>query len=71
MATLDQNSRMLSYLYQYLVGGAVFVFGLVLAWRAGEVGIATARQRRRLIILVAGLSFFALLQGILQWLAHR
>ncbi len=56
-----------AFLYQYLVGGAVFGLGVFLAWRAGEVGLSTPRKRRRLGILLGGLSFFALLQGILQW----
>ncbi len=58
---------MSSFLYQYLVGGAVFSFGLFLAWRSGEVGLATPRRRRRLAILLGGLAFFAVVQGVLQW----
>ncbi len=58
---------MLPYLYQYIVGGAVFKIGLDLAWKAGEVGIDTPRNRRRLGVFVGGFLFFAVLQGILQW----
>lgn len=58
---------MLSFAYQYLYGGLVFGFGLLLAWRSGQVGLATPRLRRRLAILIAGLAFFALIQGVLQW----
>ena len=54
-----------SYLYQYLVGGLVFVIGIVVAWRAGELGLRPKRLRRRLLVLLAGFFFFALLQGIL------
>lgn len=56
---------MSSYLYQYVVGGVVFVAGLVLAWRTGQVGAAPGRPRRWLVVLIAGLTFFALLQGLL------
>lgn len=56
---------MLSYLYQYLVGGLVFAVGLAIVWRTGQVSLASGRPRRRLAVLIAGLAFFALLQGLL------
>ena len=61
---------MLPYVYQYLVGGAVFGLGIVLAWRSGEVGLDTQRNRRRLGVLLAGFAFFAVVQGVLQWSAR-
>lgn len=54
-----------SYVYQYLVGGLVFAGGLVAVWRIGEIGLASGRPRRRLLTLLAGFLFFALLQGML------
>ena len=60
---------MLPYLYQYIVGGAVFGLGVVLAWRTGEIGLDSPRNRRRLAVLLSGLAFFAALQGVLQWSA--
>jgi hypothetical protein len=61
---------MASYLYQYLVGGAVFVLGIVLAWRTGQVGTAKGKPRRRLVVLIGGFLFFAALQGLLlMWSA--
>jgi hypothetical protein len=56
---------MLSYLYQYAVGGLVFAAGIVIAWRTGQIGPAPGAPRRRLVVLLAGLAFFALLQGLL------
>jgi hypothetical protein len=59
------NAAMLSYLYQYAIGGLVFAAGIAIAWRTGQVGLASGRPRRRLAVLIAGLAFFALLQGLL------
>ena len=59
------NAAMASYLYQYLVGGLVFAVGLAIVWRTGQVSLAPGRPRRRLAVLIAGLAFFALLQGLL------
>jgi hypothetical protein len=62
---------MLSFVYQELVGGAVFFVGLWLAWKSGELGGDARRGRRRAAALVAGLLLLALLQGSLQWFATR
>lgn len=59
-----------AYLYQYAVGGAVFLIGVIVAWRTGEVGPRPGRPRRRLLVLMAGLAWFALLQGLLLWLGN-
>jgi len=56
---------MLSYLYQYAVGGLVFASGIVIAWRTGQIGLTPGAPRQRLAVLLAGLAFFALLQGLL------
>jgi len=61
---------MLSFLYQEAVGGAVFAAGLILAWRAGELGLR-GRGGRRLAVLVGGFLLLAALQGTLQWMATR
>ena len=59
---------MLSFGYQYFVGGLVFALGLLLVWRGGELGLR-GRGMRAFLGLVAGLGLLALLQGIFQWLA--
>ena len=56
---------MVSYLYQYLVGGVVFALGIAIAWRTGQVGTAPGAPRRRLVVLIGGFLLFAALQGLL------
>lgn len=58
-----------SYLYQYLVGGLVFAAGVAVGIRTGQLGLTRGTPRRRLLVLVAGLAGFALLQGLLLWVA--
>jgi SSS family solute:Na+ symporter len=54
------------FAYQYLVGGVVFAFGLVVAWRQGYVG-TSGKPLRNLLISLGGLGFFMGLQGWLQF----
>lgn len=53
-------------LYQYGLGGVVFVFGLIIAWRQGYVGLR-GRGLVWLLAMVGGLLFFAGLQSWLQY----
>lgn len=57
---------MQTYVYQYAVGGAVFLVGLWYGWRQGYVGLS-GKPARNLFLLIIGLGFFAGLQGILQF----
>lgn len=57
---------MSAYLYQYTLGGLVFVAGLVFAWRRGYVGLSRKGVRNLLILLFA-FAFYVLLQGYLQF----
>jgi hypothetical protein len=57
---------MLSFIYQELVGGAVFFIGLWLAFRSGELG-TSGRKGKLTALLLGGLLFLALVQGLLQW----
>jgi hypothetical protein len=59
---------MVSFLYQELVGGAVFLLGMFLVWRSTELGWS-GRRGRRVWALVGGLLLLALIQGALQILA--
>ena len=61
-----RHSFMDPYLYQYLLGGFVFLIGLVFAARQGYVGFR-GRKLLNLAILLGGLAFFAILQGYLQY----
>lgn len=60
---------MLSFLYQEIVGGCVFLGGLWLVRHCGELGME-GRRGRRLGLLLAGFALLALLQGALQWAAR-
>jgi hypothetical protein len=59
----------LSFFYQYLVGGLVFFLGLWLVFGSGELG-TRGRRGGRLALLLIGLGALALLQGLLQWAAR-
>jgi SSS family solute:Na+ symporter len=54
------------FLYQYLVGSAVFAVGLAYAWRQGYVGL-DGKGLRNLLLLLGGLILFAAVQGYLQY----
>ncbi|MFQ5805573.1 MAG: sodium:solute symporter [Phycisphaerae bacterium] len=54
------------YLYQYTIGGLIFLIGLVFAARQGYVGL-TGRKALNLAVLVGGLLAFAGVQGYLQF----
>ncbi len=60
---------MLPYFYQELFGAAVFLGGLWLVFRDGELSFR-GRRARWLIVLLAGFVLLALLQGSLQWIAQ-
>ncbi len=57
---------MTPYIYQYTIGGAVFLVGLVYAARQGYVGF-TGRKLLNLSVLVGGFACFAGVQGYLQF----
>ena len=44
-----------SFWYQYLVGGAIFLVGMVFCVRQGFVGLQDRAGRRNLFVLVGGL----------------
>ena len=45
----------LSFWYQYLIGGLVFLLGLLMVVRQGEAGFSSRRARKNLLILVGGM----------------
>ena len=55
-----------AFVYQYSIGGVLFLVGLVYAWRNGYVGLS-GRGLMRLVVAVGGLAFFMGLQGWLQY----
>ncbi len=54
------------FVYQYLIGGAVFSVGVGFAWRQGYVG-TSGSGLRNLLVLLAGLFLVATLQAYLQY----
>ncbi len=44
-----------SFIYNYAVGGVIFIVGMIYAWRQGNVGLATVRMRRNTFGMVGGL----------------
>ncbi len=60
---------MLQYLYQYLVGGAIFFVGFFFVWRQGDVGFRDARTRRNALLLLGGFVLFALVHAFFQFVA--
>jgi len=55
-----------SFLYQYSIGGVVFLIGMVYAWRQGYVGLGGGKLRN-LLLMIGGLVFYMGLQGYLQY----
>ena len=56
------------FAYNYLVGGMVFVVGLIIAWRMGAVGFSGAGARW-LLLSIGVFAFFFCTQGFLQFIA--
>lgn len=54
------------YLYQYSIGGTIFLVGLWYAWRQGYVGFS-GTALRNLLLCLGGLVFFMLIQGYMQY----
>jgi solute:Na+ symporter, SSS family len=54
------------YIYQYSIGGFIFLVGLFYAWKQGYVGTRGAGLRN-FLVLTLGLAFFAGLQGYLEY----
>lgn len=54
------------FVYQYTVGGAVFLVGLLYAWRQGFLGLS-GQQLRNTVVVIGGFVAIAGLQGWLQY----
>jgi len=55
-----------SWAYVYGVGGLVFVVGLALCIKTGQIDLSQRRGRQTLALMVAGFVGYALLQGVMQ-----
>lgn len=63
------NDALLTYAYQYAIGGALLAVGLYFGWRAGYVGLGRGAPRRNLLLVLGGLAFYMGLHGYLQFVA--
>ena len=56
------------FIYNFVCGGLIFVFGLVLAWRQGSLGLS-GKGRRNLCLVLGVFGFYFILQAFLQYKA--
>jgi len=50
-------------LYQFIVGGIIFAFGLVIPWRSGDYSWRKRRDRRLLLSMLLTCLFYVLMQS--------
>lgn len=62
-------SELIPVIYQYGVGGIVFVVGLVLVTRTRTLDLRTARGKRWLATLIGGFMFYLCLHLFFQFVA--
>jgi hypothetical protein len=48
------------FIYNFICGGAVFVFGMVLAWRQGSIGLSSSGFRNLSLALSVFVFYFIL-----------
>ena len=59
----------LPYVYQYSIMLILFVVGIVIAVRSGQLRLDTKRGKRYLLILTGGFIGYMVLQGFMQFIA--
>ena len=52
-----------TYLFQYTVGSLVFIIGMILAFRSGDMKFQWQECRHYVVILVVGLLGYAIFHG--------
>lgn len=57
------------YLFQYVVGGTLFLFALLLCLRSGDIDLKIKGDRVYTIICFLGLIAYAAAHGLWTWLA--
>ncbi|MCD6500350.1 MAG: hypothetical protein J7M25_18795 [Deltaproteobacteria bacterium] len=64
------SERTEDFVIYFVVMGFVFLLGMIMAYRQGDVGLGTKKKRFNLAWMLAGLLFYALLIGVFQfWLS--
>jgi hypothetical protein len=53
---------LLSLFYQFVIGGAIFFFGIFLSWRSKDYSLEKKDDRRTLFFMVGGFAFYFLFQ---------
>jgi uncharacterized membrane protein YjjB (DUF3815 family) len=53
----------LPYIYQYGLGGLIFVVGLILTLRAGSFDLSRPRHKKWLIVLLLGFVWYLVMHG--------
>ncbi len=53
-----------SFIYQYVVGGIIFVVMMLLVLRSGELSTKTSEGRRYLVLLIGGFLLYLGLHGL-------
>lgn len=61
------GERLLTYLYQFGVGGAVYLASVIALWKVGALGTEPRTRRRRLVWLAVLFLAYAVGQGVLQF----
>jgi len=53
-----------SFVYQFVVGGAIFFLGIFLSWRTRDYSWHRKKDRRMLLLMVGGFFFYLIFQLI-------
>ena len=62
---------LIAYCIQYIGLGIVFWFGMWVAFKQGDIGLQTPRQKRWLFTLGGGYFLYAAVHGFFQFVAVR
>ena len=63
--------RVINYIIYFGVLGTIFLLGMIMAWRQGDVGLESREGRLNLLWMVGGLVFYAVLIGGIQFYLSR
>ena len=55
---------MLSLIYQFVIGGAIFFLGIFLSWRTKDYSFKRKDDRRLLFFMIGGVAFYFTFQLI-------